>query len=560
MKGSMIALGACVFLALVAAAGAEGVAATGPSASAPGASPAVLLEKGIYTEQTVGDLDGAIGIYQRIVNDANANRPYVAQAQYRLGTCLLKKGQKDQALAAFRTVATQFADQKEVAALASRQLSELSTSSIATERLPWDVMAYIGQTSLESYAKAKVSGRHVNVHIYRVDDRLCSLQGGFLAYVNAANEPEAGPVHLGMFGRERPNFELVDEQGNTQSYELRERANEVGHWDLWWKPAQPIQPGGFRLLGYTGKKAMPLPTKDGKATLSMKNHFGGPVIESFFLVVPAGMMLENPSVPPMSKQTMAGLDVYLWQEDVPANTDHRVDVVLKSPQATSATSAPRVVKTIPAALATDVDPTLDKITVTFDRPMMDRSWSWTGGGDTYPKTLGDPSYDAVRTTCTLPVRLDPGKVYWVGVNALSYHNFKSAEGVPAPWYPILFATKSADGKPTPLPDDLVKQAKEINAASAGKSGSVDQDALKGKLIDWIGTFFNENYRDIKSAKTLEWGEPEKTAGGNLSIRYKYLATMRNDDKFVINQRFTFAPEGKYVSAETIEKEPAGEKK
>ena len=113
-------------------------------------------------------------------------------------------------------------------------------------------------------------------------------------------------------------------------------------------------------------------------------------------------------------------------------------------------------------MQTDVDPALDHIEVTFDQPMRDRSWSWTGGGDTYPQLTGKPSYDAQRMTCTLPVRLEPGKVYWVGINSPSYRNFVSEKGEPAKWYIILFATRSANSKPTPLPKDREQRANAIN--------------------------------------------------------------------------------------------------
>jgi prepilin-type N-terminal cleavage/methylation domain-containing protein len=126
--------------------------------------------------------------------------------------------------------------------------------------------------------------------------------------------------------------------------------------------------------------------------------------------------------------------------------------------------APYVTSTNPQAYANDVTPSLDKITVTFDQKMKDNSWSWTGGGETYPKTTGQPSYDPNRTTCSLPVKLEPGKVYWVGINGpIYYRNFKSAEyGAPAKRYVILFATMDLTGKPTAIPDDLLAKAKKIN--------------------------------------------------------------------------------------------------
>jgi len=125
--------------------------------------------------------------------------------------------------------------------------------------------------------------------------------------------------------------------------------------------------------------------------------------------------------------------------------------------------APVVTSTNPQTYANDVTPSLERITVTFDEAMKDNSWSWTGGGEKYPKTTGQPSYDPNRTTCSLPVKLEPGKVYWVGINGPIYRNFKSAEhGAQAMTYVILFATADLDGKPTAIPGDLLVKAKKIN--------------------------------------------------------------------------------------------------
>ena len=41
--------------------------------------------------------------------------------------------------------------------------------------------------------------------------------------------------------------------------------------------------------------------------------------------------------------------------------------------------------------------------------------------------------------------------------------------VPAKWYIILFATRGADGKPTPIPGDRLARAKQINAAHSGEA-------------------------------------------------------------------------------------------
>lgn len=84
-----------------------------------------MLEKGIFTEETVGDLDAAIKIYEQIVVEATKNRSYAAQAQYRVGMCYLKKGRKQEAVTAFRKLIDQFPKQKELVAQAHTRLSAL---------------------------------------------------------------------------------------------------------------------------------------------------------------------------------------------------------------------------------------------------------------------------------------------------------------------------------------------------------------------------------------------------------------------------------------------------
>jgi hypothetical protein len=56
-----------------------------------------LLQKGIYAQETAGDLEGAVKIYRQIVDSHPVQQEIAAQAQYRLGMTLLQKG--DAALA-----------------------------------------------------------------------------------------------------------------------------------------------------------------------------------------------------------------------------------------------------------------------------------------------------------------------------------------------------------------------------------------------------------------------------------------------------------------------------
>jgi len=125
--------------------------------------------------------------------------------------------------------------------------------------------------------------------------------------------------------------------------------------------------------------------------------------------------------------------------------------------------APTVVSATPENYADDVSPELSEISVTFDQTMTDRSWSWVRWNYPYPETVGKPHYDATRTTCTLSVKLEPGKAYFVRINAEPYMNFRSDQGMSAQPYVLVFATKDENGNPTSIPKDMLAKAKEINA-------------------------------------------------------------------------------------------------
>lgn len=73
-------------------------------------SPALLLEQGIYAEQTEGDLDKAIGLYQQIIDEAQQQRSIVGHAHLRIGLCLLKSGRNDAGAKQLQTVLDAYAD------------------------------------------------------------------------------------------------------------------------------------------------------------------------------------------------------------------------------------------------------------------------------------------------------------------------------------------------------------------------------------------------------------------------------------------------------------------
>lgn len=84
-----------------------------------------LLEKGIYTEETKGELKAAVALYQQIVDDPRAPRSLVAQAQLRLGLCELKLGNKPRAVSALERLTQEFPDKDKLLAMVEQHMPQL---------------------------------------------------------------------------------------------------------------------------------------------------------------------------------------------------------------------------------------------------------------------------------------------------------------------------------------------------------------------------------------------------------------------------------------------------
>jgi tetratricopeptide (TPR) repeat protein len=83
-----------------------------------------LLQKGIYTQETEGNLDNAILIYRQIVNSAPSQRDLAAQAQFRLAQALLQKGDLTSAAQEFDKLARDYSDYRNLVSSLSAQTSK----------------------------------------------------------------------------------------------------------------------------------------------------------------------------------------------------------------------------------------------------------------------------------------------------------------------------------------------------------------------------------------------------------------------------------------------------
>jgi beta-lactamase regulating signal transducer with metallopeptidase domain len=194
------------------------------------------------------------------------------------------------------------------------------------------------------------------------------------------------------------------------------------------------------------------------------------------------------------------------------------------------TGPPVVVKTTPVTYANDVSPDLNNLTVTFNQRMADKSWAWVRWDAPYPETVGQPYYDNKKRTCTLPVKLEPGKAYLVAFNIEPYIGFVNAAGEPARPYVLVFATKDKDGKPTPIPEELIAKAKSVNdivpepGKAAGEAEPIPYTQVTYDEIRPDGTIlFKNTVREInKSGK-------EVTSKKFINSDFVQVTAMRDSD-------------------------------
>jgi Peptidase family S41 len=160
---------------------------------------------------------------------------------------------------------------------------------------------------------------------------------------------------------------------------------------------------------------------------------------------------------------------------------------------------PTVAKATPDNADTDVDPALRRITIEFDQDMDTRGGrSICGGGDGFPKIIGNPRW-AGKRTFIITVRLQPNHDYALSINCPAALNFRSAAGEPAMPYPIRFKTGAgklgAAAKEVPL-------SERNDAAVEVLREMVDQRySYRDRLgLDWDG-LFDDHKQLLLNAKT-----------------------------------------------------------
>jgi len=303
-----------------------------PASAEQAKTPALLLQEGLYAEQTEGDLDKAIEIYGQVLEQASEIQRLAAKATYQLGMCYLKKGDETKAVEYFRQVVSNYPTQKIIAEKAQKQLGKIrppETSKNLYGILGEGVCSYIGSKYGEICAEAGVKKLYSNSHIYFVD-RNFELRWGGMGYIyNWTGKPITDNYRI--TGTTYPSQKLYDIQGNEMDIEIVPDEQRKDFYHIYWNPKEPLGPGEFFNYGWATDGIRKLSSIRGGAgyPLTMQNQYGDHCYETFFLVVPEGTVLDSQSENYTNMENLEGWDIYWWKKEVAPEMNHIVNVVLE---------------------------------------------------------------------------------------------------------------------------------------------------------------------------------------------------------------------------------------
>ena len=206
-----------------------------------------LLEQAIFAEESLGDLDQAIEIYQEILRRAEAEKSFIAQAQLRLGMCYLKKGEREAAVEVLQRLVADFPGQKDLVHQARTRLGELGVSMPA-ERLRltkvWDnAGGATGSPSADGQYLTFTdwSTGNLAIHDFRTDrDRALTAKDGWHSDPSFAEfsvlSPDETRVAYAWFGR-GPRYELrlINTDGSGERV-LYSAPDIFWIWPIGWAP------------------------------------------------------------------------------------------------------------------------------------------------------------------------------------------------------------------------------------------------------------------------------------------------------------------------------------
>lgn len=289
------------------------------------------LHEAIYAEETEGDLDKAIGLYEQVIDQASEVERIAAKATYKIGGCYLKKGDKESAVKYFQSVVEKYPSQTAYFNQAKEQLDKIAPAEKELPlfaQVPSDVLGYLSGQYAVIAAEGNMKNLKFNNHIYYVSPELKLFRGGYGYYQQSANS--STPERICISGTTYPDQSFYDAAGNKMEIEIEDRPGEPGYYDIYWKPAVEIPAGQPFYYGWCRNKSKQLNSIANTNTypVTMQNQYGSPVLEVFFLVLPEGFAVAEQSETFTKKETVASFDIYQWKKEVPTSTNHIVNITL----------------------------------------------------------------------------------------------------------------------------------------------------------------------------------------------------------------------------------------
>ncbi|MBE0536794.1 MAG: HEAT repeat domain-containing protein [Phycisphaerae bacterium] len=294
-------------------------------------SPAMLLQQGRYAEETEGDLDKAIELYEQAIERADRIQRIAAEATFQLGMCHLKKGDKAAAGHYFGKVVKDFADQTSVVEKARQQLGKIEPEKVDSvfEQMSDQVLTFVAQTYGILVARAMAESLPCNAHLYCVDADFNGYSGGLGYHYNWTGRSLTGRVHLS--GTSVPDQTLYDATGEKLDIEIVADQERANFYHIYWIPKEPLKPQEALYFGWSNnkKRALNRLPDSGGAMLTMHNEYGPKVLETFFLVLPAGLEIAGEAKPTETRD-FGDYKVLWWTKEVPEKTSHTENVLIRT--------------------------------------------------------------------------------------------------------------------------------------------------------------------------------------------------------------------------------------
>lgn len=121
-----------------------------------------LYERAILLKEGEGDLDGALALFKRIVDEFSSNRPLSAKALFQIGVCQEKLGRQE-AERSFRKIVDEYPEQTEVVGLARERLAALQIAAREIESGKIDqVLQQVWARPLDNMGAPSPDGRYLS--------------------------------------------------------------------------------------------------------------------------------------------------------------------------------------------------------------------------------------------------------------------------------------------------------------------------------------------------------------------------------------------------------------